>query len=199
MAKLLPGLENLKNAIGTFGELSANEWESFEARLHFSQFKAKNILVEQGATVRHIHFVTRGLVKTAFIEKSGKELTKGFVSEGQICTPYVSILTGQPASFAMIALEDTETLSLEASALPVLYKSNPAWQEIGRKIAEGLLIDKERREYQMLALNAEQRYLEFRHHFPHLLDRIPQYEIASYLGITAVSLSQIRRKLAGKP
>jgi CRP-like cAMP-binding protein len=198
MVKILPGLGHLKQAINSLSSLSTKDWQSFEKKLRWSRFPAKSFLVEQGTTVQQIHFVVRGIVKTMYIEKSGKEITKGFVSEGQICTPYVSILTGIPANFAMIALEDAETLSLEASVLSVLYISNPAWQEIGRKIAEGLLIERERREYQMLALTAEERYIEFRLYFPHLLDRIPQYEIASYLGITAVSLSQIRRKLAGR-
>ena len=77
-----------------------------------------------------------------------------------------------------------------------LYQSHPYWQEVSRKTVDQLYIAKERRECQLLLLNAAERLAEFRAEFPGLESRIPQYHVAAYLGISPVTLSRIVTKPA---
>jgi len=79
--------------------------------------------------------------------------------------------------------------------LQELYDRHPVWERIGRIKAERLAIQKEFREKEFLLDTAETRYRRFLKEFPDLTDRIPQYYIASYLGITDVALSRIRKKM----
>jgi CRP-like cAMP-binding protein len=72
---------------------------------------------------------------------------------------------------------------------------NPCWNTIARKYVETLFIEKEKRERRLLSEDAATRYLSFQKDYPGLEDKIPQYQIASYLGITPVALSRIRKKL----
>lgn len=79
-----------------------------------------------------------------------------------------------------------------------LYKRHRCWETLGRKLAEGLYIKKEMKERLLLMNTAEERYLQFLKEFPGLEKRVPQYHIASYLGITPVSLSRIRSSSNGE-
>jgi CRP-like cAMP-binding protein len=85
---------------------------------------------------------------------------------------------------------------LSYSAFQKLMKNSADWERVGRVIAERTLVDREKREAQLLTLSGTERYQSFRRDFPGLCDRLPQYLIASYLGLTPVALSRIKRKRA---
>ena len=82
-------------------------------------------------------------------------------------------------------------LAVPFKEIQKLYQRHPCWNELGRKIAENFFIVKEQREYEFLLLDAKARYLNFIHDYADLTERIPQYHIAAYLGITPVSLSRV--------
>ena len=94
-----------------------------------------------------------------------------------------------------LALMDSELLVIRFRDFEALFDRHACWERVGRKIAEGMFISKERRERELLMLSAEERYRLFLGRYKHLEKRIPQYQIAAYLGITPVALSRIRRRL----
>jgi len=96
------------------------------------------------------------------------------------------------------AMEDSELLIGDYDRMKKLYARNAGWQELGRRIAENFYVGKERREYELLQLSASERYLMFDQEYPGLARRIPQYYVASYLGITPVALSRIVSRLKTK-
>jgi CRP-like cAMP-binding protein len=101
----------------------------------------------------------------------------------------------EPCSFFIQALERTDTIVLPNRLLNELYDRHVCWERFGRKMAEHLVIIKEAREKELLLDSLEVRYQRFLKEFPSLVDRIPQYHIASYLGVTDVALSRLRQKI----
>jgi CRP-like cAMP-binding protein len=108
---------------------------------------------------------------------------------------FQSLVLGEPCGFFIQALERTETIVLPNRVLNEFYDRHPCWERIGRRNAENLALFKEMREKEFLLDSLETRYRRFLKDYPSLTDRIPQYHIASYLGVTDVALSRIRKKI----
>ena len=187
---------NLKEFMFKLSSYPESELSYFISLLKVKVFGAKEMLLRQGDLATEIFFVSKGLLKTFFIDENGSEVTKGFIWENALAAPYVSILTSQASNLGITSLEKSEVISLPAKIFTSLYDRHSCWQEMGRKIAENLLIERERREKQMLLLDAEKRFESFLENFGPIIKRIPQYEIASYIGVTPVALSQIRSRRA---
>ncbi|HMB22564.1 MAG TPA: hypothetical protein VKP08_07045, partial [Anaerolineales bacterium] len=118
-----------------------------------------------------------------------------FAMENGFAGSFHSLTLHEPCGFFIQALERTETIVLPNQLLNELYDRHPCWERFGRKMAEHLVIIKEAREKELLLDSLEVRYQRFLKEFPGLVDRVPQYHIASYLGVTDVALSRIRKKI----
>ncbi|MCB2108299.1 MAG: Crp/Fnr family transcriptional regulator [Rhodobacteraceae bacterium] len=150
-------------------------------------------VVEAGSMPKQIGFVARGLLRSYYISPKGEDVNKHFFTAGSFFAPLTSLVTGAPSPVYIGALQDSDLLVADYAALLKLYASVPAINTLGRVLVEHAWIGKERRETQLIMLDAAQRYAAFKREFSGLEDEIPQYHIASYLGITPVQLSRIRR------
>ncbi|HWJ25102.1 MAG TPA: hypothetical protein VNS32_01085, partial [Flavisolibacter sp.] len=120
----------------------------------------------------------------------------GFVSSGQYTSEYESFLTRKPAAQSIDALTDVEVVDLGYHEMQRLYKDYPVFQEFGRKIAEMLFIYLNQRNTALLALTPEDRYRHMIADQPELLQQVPQYMLASFMGETPEHLSRIRKKMS---
>jgi len=109
-----------------------------------------------------------------------------------------SFLTQTPATFNIDALEDTEVLQISKPNLEKLYESVPKFERFFRFQFQNAFVAQQQRIMQSLSFTAEERYLHFINKYPQLEQRIPQKQVAAYLGITPEFLSMLRRKLAKK-
>lgn len=107
-----------------------------------------------------------------------------------------SLLTGMPSRFYIDALEDTEVLQISRLQLELLYEEVPKFERFFRLIIQNAFVAQQQRIHQNIALSAEQRYLEFINKYHVFEQRIPQKQIAAYLGITPVFLSMLRKRMA---
>jgi CRP-like cAMP-binding protein len=130
-----------------------------------------------------------------YVDRDGNEYTKSFCAENSFVAAYSALLLEQPSRLFIQALEDTKLLIADYSAYRVLSENHACWQALNCKIAEFLFIKKEKRESALLLDDAKTRYLSFQEEYPGLETRIRQHHIASYLGITPVTLSRIRTQL----
>lgn len=194
MKQKIKEILHLHKYILSMAEVPEHELDFLSAEAKLVVIPKKKILVSPGDVDYPMFFVYEGLLKTFYYDFEGEIYTKGFGAENSLVTPYVSFLTKSPANLGIAALEKTRALKFETNILDRLFARHPAWHIVGRKIVEALLIERERREQEMLLWNAEKRYTEFIRNFKHIINRIPLYEQASYLGITAVALSKIRSK-----
>ena len=167
------------------------EWRRLQASLSSLKLKRADYFVSAENTAKDIGFVLSGLLKKFYRTTDGKEFIKDFSPERRLVTAYSSLLQNKPARLNIQAIEPTKLLVIPFKKFKLLYEYHPCWQELGRKIAENLFIEREQREYELLLFPAKERYDIFLQQYPDLLTRVPQYEIASYLGISPISLSRL--------
>ena len=126
----------------------------------------------------------------------GKDISIGFVGAGEYTSEYESFLTRRPAAQNLEALADVEVVDLGYDDMQLLYNQYPAFQEFGRKISEMLFIMLNQRNTALLALSPEERYRQMIEMNSFLLQDVPQYMLASYIGISPEHLSRIRKKMS---
>jgi len=157
--------------------------------------KRGDFFVRAGDAPRTIGFIVSGILRLYYVDDEGNEYTKSFCAENDFVAAYSALLLAQPSRLFIEALEDSRLLIADYSVYRLLCEEHPCWQVVNCKIAEGLFIKKEKRESTLLLDDAKTRYLNFLKEYPGLETRLKQHHIASYLGITPVTLSRIRAQL----
>lgn len=153
-------------------------------------------LLRAGEVPRTLGFIVRGVVRLFFLTPDGEEITRSFRLENSFVSSYSALLLGEPSRLFLQALEPTYLLVTPYSAYQELTAGHLCWQIMDRKFAQQLFIRQEQRECELLLDDATTRYVKFRAEYPGLEERIKQHHIASYLGITPVTLSRIRAQLS---
>jgi CRP-like cAMP-binding protein len=188
-------LERFRHSVPNQVSIPEAEWEYVAPRLMECSFERNEYLVSAGEIADNFYFIVAGLVRFFYVTEAGKEFNKNFAMENGFAGSFHSLVLGAPCGYFIQALEKTNTIVLPNQLLCELYERHPCWERLGRRNAENLALVKEAREKELLLDSLETRYRRFLAEFPGLADRIPQYHIASYLGVTDVALSRIRRKI----
>jgi CRP-like cAMP-binding protein len=170
------------------------EIEKFLALFGKRTLERDAYFLQAGERSTELAFVNAGLLRFFYQTEDGKEFNKSFIPENQFAAAYSAYLTGAPARFNIQALEPSRLLVCNLHDVVELFDRHPCWQRLGRILAEQLYIKKETREAEFLLDDAETRYRNFQAAYPGLEDRLAQYHVAGYLGITPVALSRIRRR-----
>ena len=188
-------LAKFRHSVPSQVSIPETEWEYVAPRLMERGFERNEYLVSAGEVADNFYFIIAGLERFFYITEDGKEFNKNFAMENGFAGSFHSLVLGAPCGYYIQALEKTNTIVLPNGLLRELYERHPCWERLGRRNAENLALVKEAREKELLLDPLETRYCRFMTEFPGLADRIPQYHIASYLGVTDVALSRIRRKI----
>lgn len=154
-------------------------------------FKQGDYLLRRGEVCQGAHLLIRGLARS-FYDNEDKEITSRLMETGFIITSWISFYTQQPATEYIVAMEDSYTVFLHYRDIQQLYKRFPLFNEIGRKQVEHSFYKAEQRTQMLRGLSAAERYDKFCEMHPDLLRRVPLKYIASYLGMTDVTLSRLR-------
>jgi len=198
MNTVLPYLDSVTGLLGTLNSLvrlSQGQQEQCRQIFHPRRFAKKQVLLNVGEIWDEIFFITSGAVRLFYTTEDGREFNKGFFFEQQFTWPIVPIAHNEPSRFTIATMQDTEILAADFQVFQSLLQRFSCWEKFALPQAEWLAEQKVIREAEFLLDAAEQRYLRFTEEYGTYLDRIPDYHIASYLGITNVSLSRIRKKL----
>ena len=195
MAMVNPdSIQQLKSFICAITDVPDDEWSYFAGQLVEREYQKDQMLLSACDNVTEIYFIIKGLVRYFYLTDTGKEFNKAFAKENDFAGSISGIALNLPSRFFIQAMEYTKVLALPIALITECYERHPSWDRLGRRLAERTALQKELREAAFLLDSAESRYLQFLEEFPDLGRRIPQYHIASYLGITEVSLSRIRKK-----
>lgn len=156
--------------------------------------KGENLLSE-GQVCKNLYFINSGLTKS-YLLNEGKEHIRQFASENDFVVDLGSFLSQNKSAFFIQTLESTEALKITYEDLDKLFNSSFSFMKLGKVIADRSTINLIKRSVSLVKDDAKQRYLDFIKERPTLIQRVPQFMIASYLGITPESLSRIRKEIS---
>lgn len=151
---------------------------------------AGTFLVNQGEPLTEFFYLHSGLMRAVYVSADGSERIKEFYFAGEFCLLFLSWLLNEPARYSLQAIS-----TCVYSPMPVSYLDTPAGATLAQALMRQQLIYKERKEELLLLNSPEQRYQYIVQHFPQWQALLTQRDIASYLGITSVSLSRIKARL----
>lgn len=189
----------MKALINYINKISPLHPQAMEAICHLFQpasLQNKEFFIEENKYAKEIGFLESGVIRAFFINEAGKEYNKQFFVGPSLIGAYTSLLTKQKNIIAQQAITDCQIWKASFAEIELLYTKFHEIERLGRKIAEFYFLQKEKKELEMALLDAEKRYLILREEFPGLEMKIPQYHIASYLGVSATQLSRVRKKMS---
>jgi CRP-like cAMP-binding protein len=188
----------LKQNIAKHISLSESEIEDFCNLFEQKLIKKKNFLLREGEICKFEGFVTKGLFRVYHIDKNGFEQILYFAIENWWITDIDSFTTETPSQLFIEALEDSEVLVISKKDKEFAYANLPKIEKLFRVMTQKTHVALQRRMIDNLSKTAESRYIEFIEKYPQLIQRLSNIQIAAYLGITNVFLSNIRKKIAVK-
>lgn len=176
-------------------ELTPQQLVEFGSKFRSKSAKAGDYIIREGEICRKLIFVEEGSMSMVY-ERDNKSFIKDFIFDSSFASVYESFITSKPARYSLKAITPCKFQSIALHDVEKAYQSIPVLKSLAAKQTEAAYLNITRRMESLITLSAEERYLELLERRPRLLSEIPLYLIASYLGITDVALSRIRRNIA---
>lgn len=186
-------LQQMFDTLSAQCAITSADWEVLRAQLTVQQVPKKHVLQQIGEHSSTHYFAVEGLIRYYYLGLDGKEHNKAFYDKGHIVGSLSALILNEPARYCIETIEPCCLI-----AIPHANNSNMVesalWQQLFNFGCQMMLVRNERREAELLTLSAKERFLQFHRNFPSYSDRIPQFQIASYLGITPVALSRYKKQ-----
>jgi CRP-like cAMP-binding protein len=181
------------SAIRTMINISDPEADKLISYCYSRNFKRKEMLASENETANKIFFITNGIIRVTVTDREGTVHTIHFVLENEFIADYSSFLEEKKTSYQLEAIESTQTIVLPKEAIDWGYEYLAEGDKLGRKIAEYYFIYLDNRIKSLYTKSPRERYDDMNKVFPNIINRVPQHMIASYLGITPVHLSRLKK------
>ena len=190
--------DQLINYVQNFVTLTPEEAEQFVSYFQEVKVRKRQFIVQPNFTNKHRAFVIKGAFRSYAVTDDGQDHTVQFAIENWWVSDFNSYIYQHPATLFIVAIEDSILLQIEYNKEQELKQANHKFETFFRIIAEKGLAFEHRRILFNLTHSAEARYENFLLNFPNFVQRVPQYALASYLGMTTEFLSRIRNRKARK-
>jgi CRP-like cAMP-binding protein len=189
-------LDSFKTYFQSKTDLTDEQFHSITATLQFKKVEKGTFLLHQGDICHHSFFVSKGLLRSYTIDEAGKEHIIQFAPENWIISDRSSSYFNEPSELFIDAIEDTELVFIDKNFINAAAEISVSFRQQDNIALHNHIRQLQKRVNLLLGATAEQRYLDFITIYPSLTLRIPQWMIASYLGITPETLSRVRKELA---
>lgn len=180
--------------IQSYIKLEEHQIETIYKYFKRLNLKNKEFLLEEGQICRSYFFIEKGCTRMFFYTNKGAEQITQFALENWWITDYFSFADQKPSEYSIQAIEKSEIIAIDYQSLEKLLKEVPIMERYFRIIMQRGLAASQFRMKLLYDLSKEELYLHFNSHFPEFIQRIPQYMLASFLGLTPEYLSEIRKK-----
>lgn len=184
-----------KTILEQLGSGALPDWHRMDAAVRVKQVRAGDCLFRADEQHSYVYFVGHGIVKMVYETADGKAWIKAFAEEGKFFASLTALEPRGRTSFSAHAACDTTVEQLPYKVLRELADAHPAWQSSLRRAFEVYGFQKEKREKELLTLSPEERYLRFIEERVKLVMRLTDKDIASYIRVTPVALSRIKRRV----
>jgi CRP-like cAMP-binding protein len=172
--------------------------EQIEKQVQKRLLEKNEILLRRGQVCKNFFYVEKGLLRFYSIDKKEKENILEFAPEKWLLLDRASFYFDEPSEFYIDAIEPTTVAVLDEEFINITSEISPQFRKFNERILQNHIRHLQKRIDQLIGTSAVERYLDFIEKYPDLSLRVPQWMIASYLGITPESLSRVRRDLANK-
>lgn len=179
--------------------LNKEEKEFVKEKFHSRLFRKRQYVLQEGDVCTQFYFVVRGCLRMYKIDDKGSIHILQFAAENYWIIDLGSFHGMKPSALNIDALEDTVVLQISRDELVDLYLQAPKFDRIFRVLIENSFVRLQERLLQNISSTAEERYQSFLNSYPHLVNRLSQVQIASFLGITPEFLSRLRNRLSKAP
>ena len=183
-----------KQSLDSYTVITDSTWQALKSVTQIKRLEKNQILFAAGAIPSSFTWVFEGLIRGFSCDDKGNEYNKKFFDEGQFPGSMTALLTNKPSTLGFDALEKTVLIEIDFLAYRrLLLECDDLKLFQIYYLEKNWLLDKDERETSLVQEDATARYQRFLSEFPHLVARLPQYHIASHLGITPTQLSRIRK------
>ena len=175
-----------------------SELQEIKDQLTPKKIRKKQYLLQEGDVCRFIAFVEHGALRSYTVDEKGSEHIIQFALEGWMISDLYSFLTAEPATYNIDALENCELVLISKTAHEKLLLSMWNYEKYIRLQLTNAYIAMQKRITSIISLTLDERYAAFNALYPDIVQRVPQHMIASYMDLTAETLSRVRRRITNK-
>ena len=189
--------DNIQNLMRQITGFSDAELELAMKHFELKNIKKKTILLKAGDTAQELYFIVSGCMRL-FYEKDGADISAYFFTDMMFAGAYDSFVSRQPSRHSIETSEDCQLLTISYKGWQQLFIELPKMNGFVLKIIEERFISLHKLYTSLILDTPEERFINLQNERPDILQRIPQHQIATFLGVTPVSLSRIRNRLTKK-
>lgn len=194
LSKIKAGNNMLISAIKNIIELSPEEEELILTLFRTKTYKKGAFFLREGEVCRQVGYITKGIFRF-YINEDGEEKTYGFSKENEFTSNYESFVPQSPSNQIIQALEDSEVWVISYAGLKEFYDKVRGGERFGRTVIEHVFVQTLKDRNSFYTDSPQSRYEKFIKEYPDLQQRLPQYYIASFVGVKPQSLSRIRKRI----
>lgn len=190
-------LAYISNYLQRFMPFSIDDVKGLIQYCQIRKFDKRTEIVREGEVDNYLNMILKGLVRK-YVKVKRKEIILQLATEGHVIHSEISFLTRTPSQVIVETLEPTTLVSISFKKMEEALASFPKGERLGRLILSGMYIKKDERRYSLLSKSTRERFLDYLNHNPHMLQRVPQKYLASYLNITSETFSRFKHLIREK-
>ena len=190
-------METVFNYFRRFIDLTRDEYDSIIPYFEIRKFDKKTKVLKIGETDYYFNIIMKGIARKYLMVKK-KEVTIQLSTEGHMIHSELSFNLQQPSDCIIETIEPVTFLSISYESIQLIYKKIPKTEKLGRMIITEMFIKKDQRDFKQLNRTTRERFLEYMHNHPDMLQRVPQKYLASYLNIKPETFSRLKHLLRPK-
>lgn len=176
--------------------LSEEDKKIFTSLIIPKKLRRKQYLLQEGDPCKYTAFVSKGALRSYTLDEKGNEHIIQFAVEGWYIADLYSFITGEPATYNIDAIEDSELLLITRQAQNELMAKVPQYEKFLFLQIQSAYVALQRRLTAMISMTTEEKYTRLIKTYPDIVQRVPQHMIASYLGLTPETLSRARKNIS---
>jgi|SRR5699024_3044033 len=189
---------SFKQYLTQYAGVTASQFEQLEDKIEKRSLTEGKVLLSEGQVCHHFFYVEKGLLRFYSIDKRGREHILQFAPEKWLVVDRASFYSNEPSEFYIDTLEASRIAVLDEPFIDMASELSPQFRKYNERILQNHIRQLQKRIGRLIGTSAEERYLNFVEKYKDVVSRVPQWMIASYLGITPESLSRIRKTLANQ-
>lgn len=190
--------EQIDQFVDRIISLTPEERQLFHSLLKFKRVRKRTYLLQEGEICDFEAYIVKGCIRTYYLSEDGTETILSFAIEDWWVSDLCSFTEQTPSNMFIESLEDCELLIIDYKSKAALFEKIPKFETLSRLLIQRSLFALQKRFHSLVSQTAEQRYLAFIEKYPRVVQRVPQNQIARYLGVSPEFLSKVRSTLQKK-